>query len=93
MNLIDEKVIIEAAKEYALVKNDEHEITFMLSKSDFKAGCKFAQQQLQPFIIDFVEFCSSIERNSLTGLYWFNLKHLTTQQLLEEFVEIKNKQK
>ena len=36
--LISQSKIDEAAKKYALLKNNEHEITFMLSKSDFKSG-------------------------------------------------------
>lgn len=57
----------------------------------FIVGAQFALKEIQSLMVEFEEFCSSIERNRLTGLYWFNLKHITTQQLLEKFIEFKNK--
>lgn len=58
----------------------------------FKAGVQFALNEIQPLMVEFVDFCSSIEKNRLTGLYWFNFKHITTEQLIAEFIKSKNKQ-
>ena len=83
IQLIPQQKIDEAAKEYALIKNNEHEVTFLLSKSDFKSGVKFALKEIEPLMVEFTEFIISSTRI-------MNLK--TTKQLLEEFINSKNKE-
>ena len=97
--LIPQLKIDKAAREHALIKNDEHEITFMLSKSDFKSGVQFALNEIQPLICEFTEWCAenycSVVNEKfkywLKGYYQNKDNSYTTQQLLEEFINSKNK--
>ena len=89
--LIPQSKIDEAAKKYALLKNNEHEITFMLSKSDFKSGVQFALNKIQPLMVEFAEW---VAKRYTLSLYneWCSLGMPTintTQQLLEEFIKSK----
>lgn len=97
MKLIEESIIEEAAKDHInhCILIGEYD----RSSLSFKSGCNFTQQQLQPFIVEFVEFCSQKYIMELNGKIWNStyylddMKDYTTQQLLEEFIEFKNKQK
>lgn len=96
--MIPQNKINEAAREYALIKNNEHEIAFMLSKSDFKAGVQFALNEIQPLMVEFAEEIIG-DGWILRADGWQNvmdykvpeLERRTTQQLLEEFIKSKNK--
>ena len=93
MKLISDKEIEEAARVHSNEYWGENYITECknYNEAGFNAGVDFALKEVEQLIVEFNDFCSSIERNSLTGLYWFNLKHLTTQQLLQQFIEQRNK--
>ena len=88
MKLIDEKVIEEALnKAYEKSKENAY------FGSGFYHGVSFAQQQLQPFIVEFAEWIDMYYQRSLNGK-WRGIDVPvcdTTEQLLEEFIESKNK--
>lgn len=94
MNLIDEKVIEEAAKEYA--ENAIPDGTGVLKNmfaEVYSEGALFPQQQLHPFIVELMDFVRKDSQSNFEAKSIGLVKDKTTQQLLEEFIEFKNKQK
>lgn len=79
MKLIDEKEVEEAAKEYASIRNYENEIQFILDKEAFNKGASFAEQKLQPMMVEFGELCRMEA----------HIGAKTTEQLLEQFLKPK----
>lgn len=97
MNLIDENVILSAAKSYSKIGETNR---YDCDKLDaFIKGALEAQQQLQPFIVEFVEWCAINYLHKGTSRdgkeMWIDrdyfIDYKTTQQLLEEFINFKTK--
>lgn len=68
-------------------------------KIGFNAGVQFALNEIQPFVCEFAEWTANNKYKfrwieSAKEKRWINgtVSSLTTQQLLEEFIEFKNKQ-
>lgn len=82
MKLIDEKEVEEAASEWLNIfsscETKEQEI--------FVAGVSFAEQKLQPLIIKFKEWCDENEHELRLYNIVTNNPALTTEQLLEQFL-------
>lgn len=86
MKLIQEELIEETALKFSHYAAEQY---------GFKEGVLFAEEQLQPFIVEFAEWIDMYYQRSLNGK-WRGIDVPvcdTTQQLLEEFIEFKNKQK
>lgn len=89
--MITQSKIDEASSDYTEEHYGKRQVDIYIHES-FEAGVQFALNEIEPLMVEFADFCSSIEKNRLTGLYWFNFKHITTEQLLAEFIKSKNKQ-
>ena len=82
--LISQSKIDEAAKEYLYKEAGmERYSEPMITKRIFKCGVQFALKEIEPLMVEFAEFIISSTRI-------MNLK--TTKQLLEEFINSKNKE-
>lgn len=101
MKLIDEKLVEEAAKKYAIkqievlnIKYDrdiDKDIDIIASTDDFIAGASFAEQQLKQKMIEAIDYSSDFICYFLKGQnLWLSKKDYktvkTTEQLLEEFI-------
>ena len=71
----------------------------MITKRIFNASVQFTLNEIQPFVCEFAEFAYKnydyIERisNKREWMWKKNNDCFTTQQLLEEFIDFKNKLK
>lgn len=96
--LIPQQKIDEAASDYADVNYDEDYRNFYdVCETAFNAGVQFALKEIEPLICEFAEWAYKnydyIERigNKSEWIWKKNNDCFTTKQLLEEFINSKNK--
>lgn len=93
MKLIDEKEVEEAAKANYPYNCDDYTWVADDKREAFSEGANFAEQKLQPMMVEFAEWVAKFYTLSKYG-EWCSLgmpTTNTTEQLLEQFLKTKQK--